>query len=194
MARKHEQFRPQHENAPERVIKKRCSLARLFGTGMEIGPSHAAQKECVACEKRMAVQQIARALHGVPGRSHCREPRRAKRQLLAVAHSSKRKPYAVLRGQKNCCASYLSERTRPREMIGMNMGVNYVPDDRAAACSEPQVYLRGKRSVDYHCLTTRADEIGKAPFPSSPDLENNRIIGDRDFRRIPGQAPGFHAA
>ena len=60
MARKHEQFTPQHENAAERAIKKHCALAGLFGAGMEIGSSHAAQKERVACEKRLAVQQIAR--------------------------------------------------------------------------------------------------------------------------------------
>src|SRR5215471_8234537 len=107
MARKHKYFRPQHENAPERAIKKRCSLARLFGTGMEIGSSHTTQKERVACEKRMAVEQIARTFHGVPRRSHCREPCGAKRQLLLVAHGGKRERYAVLCGQKKCGVRYL---------------------------------------------------------------------------------------
>src|SRR5262249_20215992 len=98
---------------------------------MEIGSSHTTQKERVACEKRMVVEQIARTFHGVPRRSHCREPCGAKRQLLLVAHGGKRERYAVLCGQKKCGVRYLSEQARPREMIGMNMRVNHMPDARA---------------------------------------------------------------
>jgi hypothetical protein len=67
MAREDESLRRQRKNLPERGMQLLGPQTSTISSSFQIGPTDALQKQRVACEQKLAIQEIARALGCVPG-------------------------------------------------------------------------------------------------------------------------------
>src|SRR5690349_9804173 len=94
--------------------------------------------------------------------------------------------HTFLIGQIHCCATLFSEKTRTRQVVCMNMGIQDSSDGPTMAAGYIQIHFWFQRGINYNRLCLRANEIRQTSFANSSDLDHCSAAGwQRDVCGIP---------
>src|SRR6266508_6797472 len=103
--------------------------------------------------------------------------------------------HTLLIGQIHGCAALLSEKTRTRQMVCMNMGIQDSSDGPTRAAGYIQIHFWFQRGINYNRLFPRANEIRQTSFANSADLDNLSLAAWQwNFCCVPRQAPCTHTS
>ena len=134
-------------------MQETCARGRLrTGAALEVGTPHASEEEGVARERGRAVEQVRGALPGVAGCVPRDQPCRAEGDPVALDDGFEGMATAILSRQQELDAGPIGQLLRPRQMVGVDVGVDHRDQTPCAFAEQPDVDLGIDRGVDDDCI------------------------------------------
>jgi hypothetical protein len=158
-------------------------------------PAHGCKEQRVAGEERRIVELVRHTFRGVTGGLADDQARGSERDRIAITERRERRGKPVGGRQGEGRPGLLGELARPREVVGVEVGLQHMGDAPAALSGQVKVDRRVKGRIDHRRNIAGADEVGEAALAGTTHLQYRcRAAGRRKLGGVPGQAPGPHPA